>query len=806
MNKIDAISISGIRGIKNPLDLNLKSKSILIYGDNGCGKSSITDAFEWFYSDRVGHLISEETGSTKGKGALRNLFLDDDEDAFIKIEYTNPNLNSRKSINGALKVIPSNTSDEFKNLIADSESENLILRYKDLIKFIIATKKDKLDTLQNIIGFGQVGEIRDLLKRNAGRIGRNLKSAQYDNKKGVQQSIIIEHFGQNITSAQHFFDVANEIIKPLNLKVEIQNYQNIKEVLSEIASKEDTELIEKIGFYSKVNEILSEIVGIIDSLNIEYNSYCTSVSSLIKEKDKIEKLQLLSLLVEGQSLLEKEIIKEDYCPLCQQSKSKAELLIEINSRIEELQLLKEEKEKIEQQSSVLQQKINSNITLVNSLLREKNIKKEENKVLEQQINEISSRLNNYNVELKKNLLLEPNLLDVKDITLNKIEIKETAVSSNNLSKSLSESHKKNSKLQIHTKLSLATQAYSQYNKLVKEESILRKQQITFENLFADFIKRQELALNIFLEMFSMDINDFYTTMNPNEKVENIKLVPLKDSNNDLVGITIEYDFFEERKSPPIAYLSESHINCLGLSFYLASVKAFNKKNKFFILDDVVSSYDRSHRARFARLLVNKFNDYQILLFTHEREFFELISSEVKLKGWLLQELFWNQENGTSLKVPSIDYRTQIEEKFKNRDINDLGNLIRKYLERQLKTIAFEIEAKVAYRGNEANEKRMSPELLDAIQSKLNKASKELKENADIPKLKGMPMLIGNTASHDNEFQESIEDLQVMWDDIKELIRKFFCKDCNKYLSIKYLDIVEKQIRCSCGKLKYEWKT
>src|SRR5690606_34060828 len=116
----------------------------------------------------------------------------------------------------------------------------------------------------------------------------------------------------------------------------------------------------------------------------------------------------------------------------------------------------------------------------------------------------------------------------------------------------------------------------------------RKQQHTFEALFADFIKRQEEALNVFLQMFSEEINDYYTTMNPNERIENIRLVPLKDTNDDLVGITIEYDFYNETKSPPIAYLSESHINCLGLSFYLASVKAFNKENRFFILDDIIS--------------------------------------------------------------------------------------------------------------------------------------------------------------------------------------------------------------------------
>ena len=805
MNKINSINIAGIRGIKDPLILNLNRKSILLYGDNGSGKSSITDAFEWFYYDRVGHLISEETGSTKGKGALRNLFLKGSEDAFIKLEYSKPELTSQKIINSALRITQTNTSDEFNELLNASQSENLILRYRDLVTFIVATKKDKLDKLQDIIGFKQVGAIRDLLRKNAGRIARNIKAAQYDNKKGVQQSIIIENFGQNITSAQQFFDVANELIKPLKLKIGIKNYKNIKEVLKEIESKEDTEIIEKINFHSKINESLSEIIGNIDSINSDYEVYYNSVVDLIKEKEKVEKLQILKLLLEGQRLLQNEIIKDDYCPLCQQEKNRTELLLDINQRIEELEELKEEKEEVEKQAKELLLKIQLNSNVLNALKAEKLLKKEENATLQDQITDIISSLDKYNEELKKNILSEDEILEASDLILKRSDIQKIADDSKNMAKSLSESQKKNPKLQIHTKLSLTTQAYGQYNKIVKEEVVLRKQQHTFEALFVDFIKQQEQALNIFLEMFSKDINDYYTTMNPNEKVENIKLVPLKDGNNDLVGITIEYDFYDKTKSPPIAYLSESHINCLGLSFYLASVKAFNKQNRFFILDDIISSFDRPHRTRFARLLTNKFKDYQIFLLTHEREFYELISSEVKSKGWLLQDLHWSEENGTVLKIPLVDYKFQIEEKFRNRDINDLGNLIRKYLERQLKTIAFEIEAKVAFRFDDRNEKRMAAELLDAVQGKLSKASKELKDLVCIPKIKGMPMLLGNITSHDNEFQESIEDLEVMWEDIKNLIHYFFCTDCNKFISIKHYDSVEKKIRCGCDKLKYEWE-
>jgi len=69
----------------------------------------------------------------------------------------------------------------------------------------------------------------------------------------------------------------------------------------------------------------------------------------------------------------------------------------------------------------------------------------------------------------------------------------------------------------------------------------------------------------------------------------------------------------------------------------------------------------------------------------------------------------------------------------------------------------------------------------------------------------MPMFIGNTTSHDNSFQESIEDLEAIWEDVKNLMHNFHCSECDKFLSLKYYDNVEKKIRCGCGKLKYDLK-
>jgi len=69
----------------------------------------------------------------------------------------------------------------------------------------------------------------------------------------------------------------------------------------------------------------------------------------------------------------------------------------------------------------------------------------------------------------------------------------------------------------------------------------------------------------------------------------------------------------------------------------------------------------------------------------------------------------------------------------------------------------------------------------------------------------MPMFIGNIASHDNEFNVSIKDLEVMWEDISNRIQTFYCNDCETFVSVMYFDNVKNQIRCKCGNVAYDWK-
>jgi chromosome segregation ATPase len=131
--KIKNVLIKGLRGVQETLELPLSEKSILIYGDNGTGKSGISDSFEWFFNDKVRHL--SEDSEIDLKEALRNSNIPDTEISSVEMVFTKASINSTKSLNfkkNKLVTDFSNKTDDFDSYLDKTQNENLVLRHQFL--------------------------------------------------------------------------------------------------------------------------------------------------------------------------------------------------------------------------------------------------------------------------------------------------------------------------------------------------------------------------------------------------------------------------------------------------------------------------------------------------------------------------------------------------------------------------------------------------------------------------------------------------------------------------------------------------
>ena len=333
------------------------------------------------------------------------------------------------------------------------------------------------------------------------------------------------------------------------------------------------------------------------------------------------------------------------------------------------------------------------------------------------------------------------------------------------------------------------------NSLVKQA--YEAQITSLQAIFTDFVAVQNAALQNVLDVVSCNVGKYYGILHPEESVDNVRLRIVGEE-----GIEFEYSFHGERTYPPMKYLSESHLNSLGIALFLASVKLFNKRSGFFLLDDVITSFDMGHRRRLIRLLADEFGDWQVILLTHESFWFDLIKRELGPCGWLAAEVYSDPENGSQLKASPMDLWELIKTKRKSH--LPVANDVRTLIERVLKQLCERLEVKMAFRYNELNEQRMSQELLCALRSTLNSKCAALRDNPVLCRLESS-VFVTNVGSHDRPDMIADADIDVALGDVEELQRLFGCPNCSVIVSARQIVPGENKIACRCGKTTLPWK-
>ena len=585
--KIKNITISGIRGIRDKISLPLNEKSILLYGDNGTGKSSISDAIEWFYKDKVSHLSGSEIDL---KDALRNSYLKETDTTSIAISYKRNAIDTTKNLfnkRGKLTSEISNSSDDFQKYYSASQNENLLLRYQFLRGFIDKTKGEKQEHLSNIIGFSEVNKTKDVLRKSFNSIISEIKTQNFEAQINNEKQTLIAKIGAAVSQENKLFEKINEVIEPLKTGITVNSIEDIDKILNHIKKPANTIQLTELQFLENTNKALSILKGEILFIDGEYQKYFSEFNKIAEDIQSIMQTFLAELLKTGETVITKKYHKEDNCPLCLQEKNHEELKTDIQRRLNEIEESSKKKVAFDSAknsvSKIIAERLNRLELIENvSLLNE-----QENENIKKAISNLNTKLTEYQKSADEKvtsgnklpanniLLLTEDDFKIQDQIVTRIEAIQTALINDKST-------------ELYANISAAKDAFLKIKRFEKDKGKLEHQKNSLELIYNEFVKRQKEGLENFINTFSSHINDFYQYMNPDEQFHEIRIVTIGEE-DELNGITIEYKYNDVWVSPPQKYFSESHLNCFGISFFLASVIAFNKENKFIVLDDVISS-------------------------------------------------------------------------------------------------------------------------------------------------------------------------------------------------------------------------
>ena len=244
------------------------------------------------------------------------------------------------------------------------------------------------------------------------------------------------------------------------------------------------------------------------------------------------------------------------------------------------------------------------------------------------------------------------------------------------------------------------------------------------------------------------------------------------------------DFSDNRKGVvPSGYLSDSQVHTLALALRLAAIRMFNSEAPILVLDDVVTSYDADHRKTIAAALAKHFSDLQIVLVTHDEQFFNLLKDQLPPGRWVFKRITEIREG-----YGPVFHDHQTSDEVIQAKLNageNAGAEIRQAEEEWLLRICREFGAKATIRPIEKAFQFERAELADSLASFLEGAKIKIPQtttasNGFLTSLQSG--VVENLSSHfsDNPYKSSsVGDDKARWDEFKYFRDLFKCSTCAK---------------------------
>ncbi|MFA5360058.1 MAG: DUF2813 domain-containing protein [Patescibacteria group bacterium] len=803
MLKIKQIEVSGFRGILKPWPLNLNSESLVIFGHNSYGKSSLADSLEWFLSpqNKIEYLNREDA---KEKSYPHQKA----DNTYIKIKFSESGLEElEKKYNFSTPTIPTIVSKESFNNLYSKYVIPPYLRNSELAIFILASKANKYKELSRWMGFGLLLDyqekiefgITNPLKEEKSRLEVISQIKSEDIKK------VISDFGG---TENEIIDFCNNIFEKYKLE-KIINFEGLEGRFKELSLKQiNTEqLKQSSAILSTKNEMesLSFNKGLYQKLIL----LSSKIKNFKEKGDVLPKISLLQLCELGLSVLNGK--GKTTCPLCDKPWDTKEKLFEhIKLKINNYTEIKNEKEKLEDEAKDLAININKEKYIIDSLsVSAKKI------VLKLNVEKKRDFINKYkdNLQELKNILLGDNIFSlcnynneifntsfeecVKDVKYIVERLKEAG-------EKITPTDRDKELISDVAKIKRLLESWDELNESQGKMKFYTSEIEKFIKIRDELVEKIKVNIEGRFNQISDKVDEYFKILRPDKDIRNIKIELVSRNKASGRSAEINLDFYDVNISPAYKILSESLLNSLGLAIYFACVKEFNKDCGFIILDDIINSLDKDNRGNIIKLIEEKFSDYQLIILTHDDLWFEQIIN--RFPKWMkLKILRWEYDSGPIVNFAKTT-EEEIEELLKDSQCKIAGSKLGDHLEGVLNILCERLKVKTEHRYQSRQPFTLC-ELFEGVCSRLRDKIKKDDEGFNLIKeignISANQIGLRNFCNHDrSQIASSLspEDIKNASNEWFGAEKYLFCPECKKYVFYDKKDGYE-HIFCPCNKLK-----
>ena len=795
MLKIKKITIENFRGLRLPVTIdfvkNNKATSALIYGRNGTGKSSIVDAWEWLHKSYIENLSREGVLLTdlphKASAGINS---------YISVDFQHTSINNATATFNPKKITTPTTTGEYNEFKALSTYPNY-LRYTDLNDFICNKRKAaRYEYIAKYFGLEKFSLLQDTLQATLNKQTINLQNleAAFVTSSNTINAVTELTTDDEATVVKFINTIAAK--HKIAAITTFKQAETVKTALQKIVQKNPItkELTEWKAFQLRQNQFYPITTAKVN---------CTALEKLFTDlklnEESIKQLILSSLYEQSIEVISK-LEDKSKCPVCDETFD-GDLLQHISAKHNSLASLNKKKTEFDTKKSLLEKQFEGISRKIAAIEAESSsVVLVAFQTFFDDLTTINSTLPNLIATLKKQLKDLTTLSISNDRAIAKID---TIISNEAASKKLVAD--KIAALSKDEATKTLAQDYANTSNIIdnfKSHSI-NKEKVTYLKSITDNLQIFFNSLTTYIQTeiqntftdISTDVVDYFNVLensNPDIKNPALKLITGKDK-----AVELEIEFVSEKIKPAFKFLSESQVNSFGLAFFLAAVKRFNIDFKFFILDDVVNSFDSFKRPRVAQLIASKFSDFQVLMITHDQIFFDTVQRN--FPEWQRYKFTkWNYTTGPTCK-PSKNYLEEIQSYIDDDNAITAGQTLGKYLEWIFGMLCENMQTPIPYRiENVYTLMDFYNPLAKRFREKLKLANSQHKLNGLFDEFE-IGTIFRNYCVHwkneANPFTtDEIDAIFKKWLEIEQII---FCTSCKSFVHFEKLNSIE-YVRCDCG--------
>lgn len=638
--RLERITVQAFRGYPHRVDVVLSGDVVLLYGENGAGKTSLTEGFEWaLFGTIVRKARSKTPGEYQGWSWIRSAHAPDDVPTFAEVELVDSDggrhivrreLVGREpalTINGKsatdIRSLKLQTEDAFRPFLGQCEIQALI----------DSEQQDRWEQLSAILGFADFGRAR-------ARLQRLRTDTNHDPR--------VSRVRETATRAVQPLTPPGEdplAVDPDDLRKRTVGYLGLDEAstwsrILEAAQEQLEELYSRDRRPPGLDRLL---IGR-DELASAASDLERSVERVLTEVEEHRRWHLAHIRSEfaehGLALLDET--HPSLCPFCGEATLTDQRVSELRETASAVaERPRDSRSELQSALGNLQIPGPLNLDVVPAMLEA--VTESEERVTLQKAADEQHELDGLRERLAglgagflaatdnarrpsgdpvALMSLAAQLEQVTQELADRFAAVRAAVETINLGltkrfTSLGEDDRKRL-AGLQTAKLIAENAGA-----VRAAWRIRTLQAEVAELIEALETAEKDQMTKALALLSADIRRYYEELSPGHHIQ-ITGITVRDSKRRQAALGAT-SF--GKPVNPVTMFSEAEGNCLGLSLYFSQRVDRNPRWKMILLDDPVQSMDEGHEQGLVNLLARVSRDHQVIVMTHDRRFAEFVEAQ-----------------------------------------------------------------------------------------------------------------------------------------------------------------------------------